>query len=626
MDSDLLSKPADPFVERHIGPTTADTESMLGTLGLDSLDTLVEAVVPRGIRTRQPLLLSEPEGERRLLAELEAIAGKNHVYRSYIGAGYHEALLPGVIRRNVLENPGWYTQYTPYQAEIAQGRLEALINFQTLITELTALPVANASLLDEGTAAAEAMAMCWAKQRRKRSVFLVDSGCHPQTRAVVATRARPLGIRVMEGDPLDPATYAAKTAIETHLIGALVQYPASDGRIVDFSPVAERLHAAGAFLVTAADPLALVLLRPPGKFGADIAVGSSQRFGVPMMAGGPHAGYISCHEELERLIPGRIVGVSRDAQDNAAFRLALQTREQHIRRGKATSNICTAQVLPAILATMYAVYHGPQGLGRIAGRVHDATCLLATALKQMGLEPTHWPVFDTLRLDLEEPMSAAIHREAAKRQVNLRDLGSGSIGVSLDESVERPELETLIEIFSQGVGVVPPAAVEGLANDVDLDLPELHKRNGAILEQQVFNSFHSEHEMLRYLNRLERRDLSLTHSMIPLGSCTMKLNATAEMIPVTWPEFGAIHPFAPAEQQTGYRQLIGDLERWLADLTGMSGVSVQPNAGSQGELAGLLVIRGYLESRGDSARNVCLIPTSAHGTNPASAVMAGFEV
>ncbi len=619
MDSDLLSRPVDPFVDRHIGPTAEDTEAMLDYLGLDSLDTLVDAVVPRGIRTNLPLEVGEPEGEHRLLAELRSVAAQNTVYRSYLGTGYHPSILPAVIRRNVLENPGWYTQYTPYQAEIAQGRLEALINFQTLISELTALPVANASLLDEATAAAEAMALCWAKQRRKRHRFFVDTGCHPQTRAVVATRARPLGIQLAEGDPL-------KLEGDDDLIGALVQYPASDGRIVDFGPVADRLHETGSYLVAAADPLALALLRPPGAFGADLAVGSSQRFGVPMMAGGPHAGFIACREELERLMPGRIVGVSRDEQDNPAFRLALQTREQHIRRGKATSNICTAQVLPAILATLYAVYHGPEGLVRIARRVRAAAGLLAAGLGKMGLEPAHQPVFDTLRLDLGESVATSVHRAAARHRVHLRDLGGGSVGVSLDETVGLPELRTLLEIFAEGADVETPGDLESLAAGLDLAYPGPHRRTGRFLEQRVFHRFHSEHEMLRYLNRLERRDLSLTHSMIPLGSCTMKLNATAEMIPVSWPEFAEIHPFAPAEHQAGYQHLIDDLGTWLADLTGMEGVSVQPNAGSQGELAGLLVIRGYHESRGEDERDVCLIPTSAHGTNPASAVMAGFRV
>ena len=618
MSLDLLEQPLDPFADRHLGPSPAERGEMLDFLGLDSLETLVDAVVPRSIRSDRPLAIGAGDEEHRLLADLGEIAAGNKLYRSYLGMGYHGSIMPAVILRNVLENPGWYTQYTPYQAEIAQGRLEALVNFQTLVCELTALPIANASLLDEATAAAEAMAVCWARTKRKRNVFLVDELAHPQILGVVQTRARPLGIEVRLGDPLawEPGE---------EVFGALAQYPATDGRVRDLSGLADALHRVGARLVVAADPLALLLLRPPGDFGADVAVGSTQRFGLPPGGGGPHAGYLACTQELERAVPGRIAGVSKDVHGAPAYRLALQTREQHIRREKATSNICTAQVLPAVLASMYAVYHGPEGLRRIAGRVRQATEALGRALSRIGAAPTHAPVFDTVRLDLDENRADRVVAAAAEHRINLRRLGRGAVGISLDETVGVPELEELLVALATGLEAPVPALSELVAEDLAPYPAEL-ARGDELLPQAVFHHNRSEHEMLRDLHRLQERDLSLTHSMIPLGSCTMKLNATAEMIPVTWPEFAQIHPFAPADQQQGYARVVADLERWLADITGLGAVSLQPNAGSQGELTGLLVIRAYHEARGDAGRDVCLIPTSAHDTNPASAVMAGLRV
>jgi glycine dehydrogenase len=610
----------DRFVDRHLGSGPAEIEEMLDSLGLDSLESLQEAVVPKEIRQQRPLDIGAERTERRLLAELREIAGHNEAYRSYIGLGYHETFMPPVILRNVLENPAWYTQYTPYQPEISQGRLEALLNFQTMVADLTGLPLANASLLDEATAAAEAMSMCWAAARQRKSRFLVDRSCHPQTRAVLQTRARPLGIEV-EVRPLETVR-----ADEQDVFGMIAQYPATDGALPDIAALAGSAKALDARLVVAADPLALALLQPPGELGADVAVGSTQRFGLPMAAGGPHAAYLACGHELERKIPGRIVGVSRDAQGNPAFRLALQTREQHIRREKATSNICTAQVLPAILASMYAVYHGPDGLARIARRVHRFTAALATGLDRLGVTPTHDRFFDTLRLDVGQSLADSIHAEAASRRVNLGRIDSGSIGISLDETVDEEDLSLLLDIFATASGKSEAPEAAGLLAAGDDLVPVTHLRSSRFLEEAVFNRFHTEHEMLRYLYRLQQRDLSLATSMIPLGSCTMKLNATSEMIPVTWPEFGQVHPFAPHEQQRGYSRIYSDLGTWLTEITGMAGISFQPNAGSQGEYAGLLVIRAYHAARGEASRDVCLIPTSAHGTNPASAVMAGLRV
>ena len=601
-----------PFSRRHIGPGASEIAEMLAALGLGSLDALVAETVPGSIALKRELDLPSARSERVALADLRRMAERNRVCRSYIGMGYYDCVTPPVILRNVLENPGWYTQYTPYQAEIAQGRLEALLNFQTMVADLTGLPLANASLLDEATAAAEAMAMCRALARGGKT-FLVDRDCHPQTIAVVRTRAAAIGVevRVDDAEQADLAPGAA--------FGVLVQYPGSSGALRDWSALAERARGVGCRLVMATDLLALTLLRPPGELGADVAVGSAQRFGVPMGFGGPHAAFMATREEFRRQLPGRIVGVSRDAEGRRALRLALQTREQHIRRDKATSNICTAQVLLAVMASMYAVYHGPSGLRRIALRVHRLTRALAAALEGAGRELAPGPWFDTLRIRLDGDEQAELLRAAAERGVNLRAHPGGDVGVSLDETTSLEDVAGLAELLMPAGRSAAAPALEPVAP------PEAFARKSDYLTHPVFGAYHSEHEMLRYLHRLQARDLSLTTSMIPLGSCTMKLNATAEMIPVTWPELGGLHPYAPPEQTSGYRELFSDLEGWLGEITGFAAVSLQPNAGSQGELAGLLAIRAYHESRGE-ARDVCLIPVSAHGTNAASAVMAGLRV
>ncbi|MBM3851521.1 MAG: aminomethyl-transferring glycine dehydrogenase [Verrucomicrobia bacterium] len=615
-----LLAPTDTFARRHHGDDAADTATMLAALGHASLATLADAAVPSAIR-RPPLDLPAPLGESAALAELRAIAGENQLWRSFIGLGYHGTATPGVIQRNILENPGWYTAYTPYQAEISQGRLEALLNFQTLVTDLTGLEIANASMLDEGTAAAEAMMMCHrlkegdpATHRR----FFVSAHCHPQTIDLVRTRARPLGIEVIVGDH---RTFVP----DASCFGVLAQYPDTTGSIHDFEAFFAAAHAAGAFTIVAADLLALTLLRAPGEFGADVAVGSAQRFGVPLGFGGPHAGFLATRDAFKRQMPGRLVGVSKDAQGNPALRLALGTREQHIRRDKATSNICTAQVLLAVMASMYAVYHGPEGLRRIARRVQGLTDLLAASLRSAGATVNAEPVFDTLTVRGVD--AARIHAAAAARKINLRHLDAASVGISLDETATVEEVETLIALFSNSDRPTsdfrPPTADLGSPT---AEFPAPLARTSAFLTHPTFNRYHTEHEMLRYIKRLEAKDLSLCHSMISLGSCTMKLNATSEMFPVSWPEFGQLHPFAPAEQARGYQRLFRDLEAWLAECTGFAAISLQPNAGSQGEYAGLLVIRAYHESRGEGHRHVCLIPTSAHGTNPASAAMCGFKV
>jgi glycine dehydrogenase len=611
-----LREVPDPFPPRHIGPSDGEIQEMLATLGFDSLDALSDAVVPPDIRLRRPLDLPPARGERELLLELRRLAQGNSVFRSFIGMGYHGCVTPPVVQRNVLENPGWYTQYTPYQPEISQGRLEALLNFQTMVADLTGLPLANASLLDEATAAAEAMSMCVAIGRGARKAFFVADDVHPQTLAVVRTRARPLGLEVRVGPAAD-ADFGARD-----LAGILLQYPATDGRVHDYAGVAERAHAAGTLVVVATDLLALTLLRAPGEFGADVAVGSSQRFGVPMGYGGPHAAFLATRDEYKRQIPGRLVGVTRDADGHLAYRLALQTREQHIRRDKATSNICTAQVLLAVMAGMYAVYHGPDGLRRIARRVHALTRALAAGLRRIGLAPVAGSFFDTVRVPLAADRAERVHAASRARGINLRPYADGSVGVALDETARPADVQDILACFA---GAAVTEDVEALAGAEEAIAPAL-RRTSAFLTHPVFNTHHSEHEMLRYLRRLESRDLSLTTSMIPLGSCTMKLNATTEMIPVTWPEFGALHPFAPVDQAQGYQELFRQLEGWLAEITGFSAVSLQPNAGSQGEYAGLLAIRAWHESRGEPGRNVCLIPVSAHGTNPASAVVAGFRV
>jgi glycine dehydrogenase len=622
MNPDLILNAPDSFVHRHLGPTDADIQEMLAILGLQSLDTLVDATVPEDIRLRKPLALGPRMGEHEALAALRLLHDRNLVFRSFLGMGYYDCITPPVIQRNVLENPGWYTQYTPYQAEIAQGRLEALLNFQTMVADLTGLPLANASLLDEATAAAEAMHMSYSLAHREsaegkeRRRFFVSRDCHPQTIAVLMTRAEPLGITVQVGD-------AAKADVGPDLFGILLQYPATDGTIRDKSEIIKKAHAVGAIVVVATDLLALTLLRPPGEFGADITVGSSQRFGVPLGSGGPHAAFLSAKQDYARQLPGRIVGVSRDATGKPAYRLALQTREQHIRRDKATSNICTAQVLLAVMASMYAVYHGPEGLKRIAERVHGLAVVLAEGLRRLGCG-IQAPFFDTLRITPGKVTVDRILARATERRINLRRFEDGTIGIALDELTSPAEVRSLFDIFADGQPV--SFTVEELAGKVAPEFPKALARTSKYLTHPVFNRYHSEHEMLRYMHRLQGRDLSLVHSMIPLGSCTMKLNATVEMIPVTWKGFGRIHPFAPAEQTRGYQELFTQLERWLAEITGFAAISLQPNAGSQGEYAGLLVIRAYHRHRGDHRRDVCLIPVSAHGTNPASASMVGMTV
>jgi glycine dehydrogenase len=620
-DDDASLLPSDGFAQRHIGPSDGEIAEMLAQIGCASLDALVDETIPRAIRRTAPLVLSglgERElGEREVIARLRGLASRNRLLRSCIGMGYADTIVPPVIQRNVLENPGWYTQYTPYQAEISQGRLEVLLAFQTLVADLTGLPLANASLLDEATAAAEAMAMCSAAARGKKQVFLAADDCHPQTLGVVRTRAESMGIELRVG----PA--ASLDAGAAGACGVLLQYPASDGRIADPRPAIERAHAAGALAVVAADPLALVLLTPPGELGADIAVGSTQRFGVPLGYGGPHAAYLATRDELARRLPGRLVGVSKDAHGRPAYRLAIQTREQHIRRDKATSNICTAQVLLAIMAGLYAVYHGPEGLRRIARRVRGLTCVLAEGLRRMGHELADAPFFDTLRVTPSGKSAKQVLADALERGINLRPFGDEAVGVTLDETTTREDVEALLQAFAPGGA---PPAFASLSAAARAPLPAAFERRSPILQHPLFQRYHSEHEMLRYLHRLQAKDLSLTTSMIPLGSCTMKLNGTSEMLPVSWPEFAGLHPFAPADQARGYAALFADLESWLAEITGLPAVSLQPNAGSQGEYAGLLAIRRYHASRGEGHRDVCLIPVSAHGTNAASAVIAGFRV
>ncbi len=600
------------FVERHVGPSEEELSEMLQQIGYDSLESLIDATVPEAIRFEKELDLPEAETEFEVLRTFREIALKNRVAKSYIGLGYHACVTPPAILRNILEKPGWYTAYTPYQAEIAQGRLEALLNFQTMVSDLTGMEIANASLLDEATAAAEAMAMCFALRKQPQvRAFLVSKTCHPQTIAVLETRAGPLGIEVIVGDH-------QTWDFETPVFGALLQYPATDGPIYHYASFINRLHEAQALVVVAADLLSLTLFVPPGEFGADICVGSTQRFGVPLGYGGPHAAYFSTRDQFKRLLPGRLVGVSKDLAGRPALRLSLQTREQHIRRDKATSNICTAQVLLAVIAATYAVYHGPNRLKQIAERIRKQTGRLALGLEKLGFAVGRGPRFDTLRVAVGQRRSAILAK-AAEALINFRLFDDDSIGISLNETVSQGDLQTLLNLFSGDPSVSLP---EVEANDI----PEGFVRRSPYLTHPVFNTHHTETGLMRYLHRLESKDLSLTTSMIPLGSCTMKLNAAAEMLPVTWPEIGQIHPFAPAAQTAGYHQLILELESWLAVITGFDAVTVQPNAGSQGEYAGLLVIRQYHREHGQTQRNVCLIPTSAHGTNPASAAMAGFQV
>jgi len=616
--------PSERFVDRHVGPDEREQAEMLQALGVSSLDALISETVPDDIRLSGTLDLPPPTGEAEILAELRALAARNQVWKSFIGMGYSDCFTPAVIQRNILENPGWYTQYTPYQAEISQGRLEALLNFQTMVADLTGLPVANASLLDEATAAAEAMHMLHAlspltAEQDRGGVFLVSSGCHPQTIEVVRTRARPLGIEVRGADP-EQLDFAREQAF-----GVLLQYPATDGALPDLAPVCRRAHDAGTLVAMATDLLALTVLTPPGELGADVAVGSAQRFGVPLGYGGPHAAFFATRADWTRKLPGRLIGVSEDAHGHRALRMALQTREQHIRREKATSNICTAQVLLAVMAGMYAVYHGPRGLRAIAERTAGLAAVLARGLEKLGLRVRHRQFFDTIRIDGSEADVGAWLQGAASRKLNLRRLSPTAVTVALDETTTPADVVQLWGAFARGQ-TRTELSVESLAREVELPWALEASRRSAYLTHPVFNTHHSETEMLRYMRGLEAKDLSLTRAMIPLGSCTMKLNATVEMIPVTWPEWGRLHPFAPREQADGYRQIFTDLERMLSAITGFAATSLQPNAGSQGEYAGLLAIRGYHESRGQGDRDVCLIPSSAHGTNPASAVMAGYKV
>jgi len=616
--------PVPSFAARHLGPDADEVQAMLGTLGLRSLDELVARTVPETIRLRRTLDLPEAISESELLESCRKLSEQNQIFRSFIGQGYHDTITPPVIQRNILENPGWYTQYTPYQAEISQGRLEALLNFQQMIIDLTGLPVANASLLDEATAAAEAMTMMHAvspsADEAGRAFFVADDVL-PQTLDVVRTRAEPLGIPVLVGDA---ATFdAAKTPI----FGALLQIPARDGALVDASGFIARAHAAGALVAVAADLLSLALVKPPGEMGADVVVGSAQRFGVPMGYGGPHAAFFATKQEFVRRLPGRIIGVSQDAHGAMALRMALQTREQHIRREKATSNICTAQVLLAVMASMYAVYHGPSGIQAIASRTAGLASILAAGLVKMGRRVRHAAFFDTVCVEGSETEIRAWHEAARAQRMNLGELSATSLVIACDETTGPADVVTLWSVFAGAGGTKLGAeAIQDLAASTELAIPLPARRTSPFLQHPVFNAHHSETEMLRYIKRLEGRDLSLTHAMIPLGSCTMKLNATVEMMPVTWPAWGRLHPFAPAEQAAGYAVVFRDLERALSEVTGFPGISLQPNAGSQGEYAGLLVIRRYHESRGQAHRDVCLIPASAHGTNPASAAMAGYRV
>ena len=608
---------APDFQARHVGPDEADVEAMLETVGYDSIDALVDDVVPASIRMEGELALPDALTEAGLLERLRGIADRNRVNRSFLGMGYSDTHVPGVILRNIMENPGWYTQYTPYQAEIAQGRLEALLNFQTMVMDLTGMEIANASLLDEGTAAAEAMHLAHGEGKRDANTFFVSELCHPQTIDVVKTRAWPLGIDVVVGDH-------TRYELTDDVFGVLLQYPATDGRVIEYAEFAARASALGATVTVATDLMALALLTPPGEWGADVVIGNSQRFGVPMGFGGPHAAFMAAKASFQRKLPGRIIGVSIDADGNRALRMALQTREQHIRRERATSNICTAQVLLAIMAGAYAVYHGPVGIRRIARRIRALTGVLSGGLGLLGHELLTDVFFDTIRLRPDGDAGDVL-AQALKRGINLRDFKDGTIGIALDEVTEPEDVDDLFAVFNGGSA--PDFTARSLAaNGGAPALPQWAERRSTFMEHQVFNRHHSETEMLRYLHKLESRDLSLNTSMIPLGSCTMKLNATSQMAGVTWPEIGKMHPSAPSDQAEGYRVVFDELGTWLAEISGFTATSLQPNSGAQGEYAGLLVIRAYHEDRGDHHRNVCLIPASAHGTNPASAVMAGMRV
>jgi glycine dehydrogenase len=616
-----LENPAE-FVARHIGPYADDEQHMLSVIGAASRRALIEAIVPRSIVRSRPMQLPAPVGEAQALAELKALAAKNKVLKSFIGQGYHGTHTPGVIQRNILENPAWYTAYTPYQAEISQGRMEALVNFQTMVCELTGMAIANASMLDEATAAAEAMTLARRSVRNQSNVIVVAGDCHAQTLQVLRTRAEPLGLQ------LKPANSAAEwqaLIASRDYFAVLVAYPTTHGRIDDLQADVQRVHEAGAAFIVCADLLALTLLKPPGEFGADIVVGSTQRFGVPMGGGGPHAAYMACRDEWKRSLPGRLVGVSVDAHGAPAYRLALQTREQHIRREKATSNICTAQVLLAVIASMYAVYHGPQGLKRIAMRVASYTAILAAGLRQLGFAPHGDSAFDTICLKTDARTGELMQRalDAGMNLRRYREWGDAYLSITLDETTTREDIVALWQVFAGGSA---PPSFDAFEKGVEPLIPVGLRRTSPFLTHPVFNTHHSETEMLRYIRSLSDKDLALDRSMIPLGSCTMKLNATSEMIPITWPEFAQVHPFAPREQLAGYWALNDQLCGWLSQATGYAGVSLQPNAGSQGEYAGLLAIRAWHASRGDQKRDICLIPESAHGTNPASAQMAGLQV
>lgn len=604
------------FKDRHIAPNEADTAEMLKTVGVKSIDELIEQTVPAAIRLKQPLNLPKAKSEVDYLTALKQTASLNKVFKSYIGQGYYDTITPGVILRNVFENPGWYTQYTPYQAEIAQGRLQALLNFQTMVIDLTGMEIANASLLDEGTAAAEAMFMQYSLRKNGQgNKYFVSDAIFAQTIDILKTRANPFGIELVIGNHQEFVPNA-------DFFGAIVQYPAANGEVYDYRDFAAALHEQSIKLTVIADFLSLTLLTPPGEWGADVVVGTTQRFGVPMGFGGPHAAYFATKEEYKRSIPGRIIGVTIDSNNNYALRMALQTREQHIRRDKATSNICTAQALLAIMAGFYAAYHGPKGLKAIAERVHGLTVSLAESLKLIGYKVANTAYFDTIQVELND-LSGAIHKDCLDNNINLNYNGT-LVNISLDETTNFEDVALLVRIFSKVKAIATDSV--NVVEEVEAAIPAQLQRSSAYLTHPVFNSHHSEHEMLRYIKSLEAKDLSLCHSMIALGSCTMKLNATTEMIPVTWSEFGKIHPFAPADQVLGYYRVFDELDKWLSEITGFAAMSFQPNAGAQGEYAGLMVIRAYHQDRGDHHRNIALIPASAHGTNPASAAMAGMKI
>jgi glycine dehydrogenase len=609
--------PQTEFRDRHIGPNDDDIAAMLKELGFANLDEMIAHVIPKNIRTSSKMNIGDGVSEYELLARLKSMVSKNKIARSYLGMGFHDTITPTVIQRNILENPVWYTAYTPYQAEIAQGRLEALLNFQTMVSDLTAMEIANASLLDEGTAAAEAMAMAHNLAKNKATAFVVSPDLHPHVLGVLQTRAEPLGLQMIKQDPL-------KYDFSTPVFAVIVSYPTTEGRVQDYAALTEKTHQQGAFMIADVDLLSLTLLTPPGEWGADIVVGNTQRFGVPLGYGGPHAAFLACKDAHKRLMPGRLVGVSVDAQGKRALRLALQTREQHIRREKATSNICTAQVLLANMASMYAVYHGPQGLKKIATRLHVFAKTLAEGARKLGLTVEAEPFFDTVKITA--PKVSDIIAAAEKKGMNFRKLSASALTIALDETVSLQDLEDIFSALALGQSL--PFNVKELASAqaATLAIPEKLQRQSPYLTHPVFNTHHSETELLRYIHSLQNKDVTLTHSMIPLGSCTMKLNATTELVPVSWPEINKLHPFAPVEQASGLIEMIKDLERELCEITGFAAVSLQPNAGSQGEFTGLLVIKKYHESRGQAHRNICLIPSSAHGTNPASAVMAGMQV